>query len=643
MAKKTAKTPEQYGAGQITVLKGLEAVRKRPGMYIGSTGERGLHHLVWEVVDNAVDEAMAGFCTNIEVVVHPDGSISVEDNGRGIPVDIHPEEKKPGVEVALTVLHAGGKFDGSTYKVAGGLHGVGVSVVNALSEWMVVIVNRDGKSHRIEFSRGVVTAPLKVIGKTKRRGTLVHFRPDPTIFDTVDFDFHTISTRLRQMAYLNPGLHFRLVDRRGGQERSAEFHSKKGIAEMVQAISEGKGPLHDVVLFSGAAEGVQVDIAFQYNSGYNEDFYSFVNSIRTPGGGTHETGFRTALTNCVTAYLEENGTPQQKKVSIQGADLKEGLVAVVSVRVPEPQFEGQTKDKLGNSDVRWIVQSIAAEKLKEVFEQKPRIARAILEKAIMAARGREAARKAREIARGQKNLLEAGVLAGKLADCSSNDPEINELYLVEGDSAGGTAKMGRDRRFQAILPLRGKILNTERASLEKILDNEEIRRIITALGCGFRDDFNISKLRYHKVVIMTDADVDGAHIRTLLLTLFFRHFRPLIEAGHIYIAQPPLYLVRCGKKERYAYSDNERDQIIKEFSANGERGSIVVQRYKGLGEMSSDQLWSTTMNPESRILVRVELDDAMEADRIFTLLMGDEVAPRRDWIMENATFANLDL
>lgn len=642
MARKKTTASDQYGANQITVLKGLDPVRKRPGMYIGSTGERGLHHLVWEVVDNAVDEALAGFCTKIEVVIHPDGSISVQDNGRGIPVDLHPEEKKPGVELALTVLHAGGKFDKSTYKVSGGLHGVGVSVVNALSEWLVAVVDRDGKSHRIEFSRGAVTAPLKVTKKTKQRGTFVHFMPDAEIFDTVDFQFSTIAARLRQMAYLNPGLRFTLIDRREGSERSAEFHSKRGIAEMVEAMSAGKGPLHDAVLFSGESDGVQVDIAFQYNSGFSEDFFSFVNNIRTPGGGTHETGFRAALTNSVTSYLAANGTQQQKKTTIQGNDLREGLVAVVSVRVPEPQFEGQTKDKLGNSEVRGIVQSIATEYLRTIFEEKPRIARAILEKAITAARGREAARKAREIARGQKSLLETGVLAGKLADCSSSDPERNELYLVEGDSAGGTAKMGRDRSFQAILPLRGKILNTQRARMDKILENEEVKRIITALGCGFMDDFDISKLRYHKIVIMTDADVDGAHIRTLLLTLFFRHFRPLIEEGHIYIAQPPLYQVRRGKQERYAYTDEERDRLISELS-NGERGTTVVQRYKGLGEMSSDQLWKTTMDPAVRVLLRVRLDDAMEADRVFTVLMGDEVAPRREWIMENATFANLDL
>lgn len=639
---KTTVSHEQYGADQITLLKGLEPVRKRPGMYIGSTGERGLHHLVWEVVDNSVDEALAGYCSEIEVVLHADDSISVQDNGRGIPVDIHPEEGKPGVELALTVLHAGGKFDESTYKVSGGLHGVGVSVVNALSEWLTATIERDGKTHRIEFSRGAVTAPLTVTGKTKSRGTLIHFKPDAEIFETLVFDYKTIAARLRQMAYLNPGLRLRLRDQRADAERTEEFFSKRGIVEMVSAISAGKSPLHEVLSFSGEADAIQVDIALQYNAGFNEDLYSFVNNIRTPGGGTHETGFRTALTHCVTAYLAEHGTQQQRKTTLQGVDLREGLVAVVSLRVPEPQFEGQTKDKLGNSEARGVVQSIAAEGLRTAFAESPRAARVILEKAIAAARSREAARRARELVREQKSLLDNGVLAGKLADCSSNAPEQNELYLVEGDSAGGTAKMGRDRRTQAILPLRGKILNTERARLNKILENEEVRRIITALGCGFMDDFDISKLRYHKVVIMTDADVDGAHIRTLLLTLFFRHFRPLVEAGHIYIAQPPLYQVRRGSKVRYAYNDAERDDLIAELEA-GDRGAVVVQRYKGLGEMNAEQLWHTTMDPANRVLYRVELESAMEADRAFTTLMGDEVGPRKSWIMENATFATLDL
>ena len=639
--KKPAGKGEDYTSRQIQVLKGLEAVRKRPGMYIGSTSGRGLHHLVYEVVDNSIDEAMAGHCSRIEVVIGEDNSIRVTDDGRGIPVDIHPTEKVPGVELALTTLHAGGKFDKSSYKVSGGLHGVGVSVVNALSEWLTVEIKRDGFVWTQSYQRGVKDADLEKGAKTKETGTKVTFKPDPEIFTELEFRFVTLADRLREMAYLNRGVRIRLVDERE-EDQSEEFHFEGGISEFVEYLRGAKSPLHsDVIYVSGTQDDTEIELAMQYTDGYKENTFSFVNNINTHEGGTHLSGFKGALTRTINSYASKNNVLKKSDPSLSGDDVREGLVAVLSVKVMEPQFEGQTKTKLGNSEVRGIVESLVNDKLGTWMEENPGNSKRIIEKATQAARAREAARKARDLTR-KRSALETGILPGKLADCSIKDPEISELYLVEGDSAGGTAKMGRDRGYQAILPLRGKILNVEKARIDKILSNEEIRAIITAIGAGIGEEFDLAQARYNKIVIMTDADVDGAHIRTLLLTFFFRQMMDLIEAGYIYIAQPPLYKVKKGKKEFYCYSDEERDSAIERL--NGSGGSVGIQRYKGLGEMNADQLWETTMNPERRTLLRVTIDEATQAARLFETLMGEEVEPRRQFIEENARYVkNLDV
>jgi DNA gyrase subunit B len=632
--------PEQvYDESQIQVLEGLEAVRKRPGMYIGSTSSRGLHHMVWEIVDNAVDEALAGRCTKIIVRVHPDNSVSVIDNGAGFPVGIHPKTGRPAVETALTVLHAGGKFGGGGYKVSGGLHGVGASVVNALSEWLRVEVHRDGKIYVQEYERGNVLYDLKVIGTTDRTGTTVTFRPDPEIFtETTEFNADILQNRLRELAFLNAGLEIVFEDERDG--KSATFCYSGGVAAFVEYLNKSKDVLHPTPIFvSGVRDDVTVEIALQYNDGYSTTLFSFANNINTHEGGTHESGFKSALTRVINDYARKFNLIKESENNLTGDDVREGLTAIVSVKVPEPQFEGQTKTKLGNSEVRGIVESLFGDKLQTFFEENPSVAKKIVDKSVMAARAREAARKARELTR-RKNALEVSSLPGKLADCSSKDASISELFLVEGDSAGGSAKQGRDRNFQAILPLRGKIINVEKARLDKILSNQEIRAIITALGTGIGDDFDISKLRYHKIVIMTDADVDGSHIRILLLTLFYRFMQPLIDAGYVYIAQPPLYKVTKGKTIRYAYSDKDLESLLQEIGRNG----VNIQRYKGLGEMNPSQLWETTMDPESRTLLQVTMEDAMEADMIFTTLMGDKVEPRREFIEEHARFVrNLDV
>ncbi|HEY8467986.1 MAG TPA: DNA topoisomerase (ATP-hydrolyzing) subunit B [Longimicrobiales bacterium] len=648
MAKQQPKASE-YSAGQIQVLKGLEAVRRRPGMYIGSTGARGLHHLVYEVVDNAVDEALAGYCTRIDVVIRPDGSISVTDNGRGIPVDLHPTERRPGVEVAMTMLHAGGKFDKTAYKVSGGLHGVGVSVVNALSEWLEVEVRwRDGYVYRQRYSRGNKVTELQKVGKARGTGTTVSFKPDPQIFTELEYQFDTLSNRLRELAFLNRGLLITLTDERGeGGPRKEEYLYKGGIIEFVTYLRGSRKPLHPKPIYIEASrEEAEIELAFQYDDGYNDNTFTFVNNINTHEGGTHLTGFKAALTRTLNDYARKNGLLKKELDSLSGDDVREGLTAVLSVKVREPQFEGQTKTKLGNSEVRGAVEQVVNEKLSTYLDENPSVARAIVEKAIQAARARIAARKARELVR-RKNALEGSVLPGKLADCSITDPALCEIYLVEGDSAGGSAKQGRNREFQAILPLRGKILNVEKARMDKILSNEEIRTIITAIGTGIgEDEFNIKNARYHKIIIMTDADVDGAHIRTLLLTFFYRHMRQLIEEGMVYIAQPPLYRVGYGKEEYYVYSKEELDQLLERFSSNGkgDRRNVMVQRYKGLGEMNPDQLWKTTMDPETRTILRVTLDDAVAADRLFTVLMGDDVEERRRFIEANARYVrNLDV
>ncbi len=633
-----------YSSDSIQVLKGLEAVRRRPGMYIGSTGARGLHHLVYEVVDNAIDEAMAGFCNTIHVTLHHDGAVTVEDDGRGIPVDMHKTEKKPGVEVAMTMLHAGGKFDKNTYKVSGGLHGVGVSVVNALSERLDVWVYRDGSEHHMSFERGKTTRPLEVLGKTRLSGTKVTFRPDPDVFVELNFDYSTIANRLRELAFLNSGIQLTFLDERGDQPRQEAFLYKKGISEFVEFLRGNRKALHGKPFhFTTSKDDVEIDIAMQWDSGYQENSFSFVNNINTHEGGTHLTGFKAALTRCVNEVAKNKGLFKKDNISLSGDDVREGLTAVLHVKVKEPQFEGQTKTKLGNSEVEGIVKTVVYEHLGNWMMETPSAARAVIDKALSAARAREAARKARELVR-KKSALENGVLPGKLADCSLTDPTMCELYIVEGDSAGGSAKQGRDRSFQAILPLRGKILNVQKARVDKILSNEEIRAIVTAIGTGFgEDEFKIDEARYHKIIIMTDADVDGAHIRTLLLTFFYKEMRPLIEAGYVYIAQPPLYRIAKGKEEFYAYDDAEREQYTKRLT-NGGKGNVSLQRYKGLGEMNPEQLWRTTMDPATRTVLRVELEDAVEATTLFETLMGDEVEPRRAFIEENAKYVkNLDV
>ena len=628
-----------YGAEQIQILEGLEAVRKRPGMYIGSTSERGLHHLVYEVVDNSIDEALAGYCDHIDVTIEQDNSITVTDNGRGIPVDMH-ESGKPAVEVVLTVLHAGGKFGGDGYKVSGGLHGVGVSVVNALSTSMDVEVKRDGKIHEIAFRRGVTVKPLTVVGTTEETGTRVHFCPDPEIFTVTEYSFETLRHRLRELAFLNHGITITLADARGEQPRREVFHYDGGISSFVEHLNRKKEKLNPTpIYFNGTKDDTVVEIALQYNDSYQENIYSFVNNINTEEGGTHLAGFKIALTRAANDFARKQGILKDKDGNLTGEDVREGLTCVISLKIREPQFEGQTKTKLGNSEVRGIVDSIVTEGLSEYFDENPAITKRIIDKAIMASRAREAARKARELTR-RKNALEVSSLPGKLADCSIKDPDQAEIYLVEGDSAGGSAKQGRDRRFQAILPLRGKILNVEKARLDKIFANAEIRTMITAFGTGISEEFDLAKRRYGKIIIMTDADVDGAHIRTLLLTFLYRYMKPLIEHGHVYIAQPPLYQIKKGKKHWYTYSDDELAKKLDEVGRDG----ITVQRYKGLGEMNPEQLWETTMDPEGRTMLRVEMEDAEEADELFTILMGDKVEPRRQFIEENAKLVrNLDI
>ena len=626
-----------YSAEQIQVLEGLEAVRKRPGMYIGSTSARGLHHLVYEVVDNSIDEALAGYCTKVSVIIHQDNSISVIDNGRGIPVDMH-ETGKPAVEVVLTVLHAGGKFGGSGYKVSGGLHGVGVSVVNALSEQMKVHVQRDGKIYEIAFERGKTFAPLQVIGETDTTGTKVWFKPDAEIFEELDYSFDTLKQRLRELAYLNKGLMITISDERTGDNK--EYHFEGGIISFVEHLNRNKDVLHPKPIFiAGTKDTTMVEVSIQYNDSYIENMLTFVNNINTQEGGTHLSGFKSALTRTINDYSRKMNILKEADDNLSGEDTREGLTAVISLKIQEPQFEGQTKSKLGNSEVRGIVDTMVFEKLSEFFEENPSVARKIIEKTILAARARDAARKARELTR-RKSALEISSLPGKLADCSIRDPMQTEIYLVEGDSAGGSAKQGRDRRFQAILPLRGKILNVEKARMDKILNNEEIRSMVTAFGSGIGADFDIEKSRYGKIIIMTDADVDGAHIRTLLLTFFYRYMKPLVENGRVYIAQPPLYLAKKGKEHWYLYNDAALEQLAQQIG----RQDFTLQRYKGLGEMNPEQLWQTTMNPAERTLMRVALVDAMAADDMFSVLMGDKVEPRRKFIEDNAHLVrNLDI
>jgi DNA gyrase subunit B len=666
---KQKKQNGDYTAEDITVLKGLEAVRRRPAMYIGDVSTRGLHHLVYEVVDNSIDEALAGFCKNILVKINKDGSVTVIDDGRGIPTGIHKDEKRSALEVVLTMLHAGGKFDKNTYKVSGGLHGVGVSVVNALSEWLEVTVKYNGKIWYQKYKQGNPVAPVKIIGtmsKTDRTGTMVTFLPDGTIFKNRTFKFDTLAERLRELAFLNPEVTLEITDLRNKQEQTEKFHYKGGLIEFVKYIDATRPSIIKKVFYAkgeGKDENgrvVEVEAAFQYNDQYSENVFSYVNNINTHEGGTHLVGFRSALTRSLNNFASKNNLVKDDKIQLTGEDFKEGLTAIVSVKVPEPQFEGQTKTKLGNSEIKSIVESVIGPALSDWLDSNSPDAKRIIDKSLRAAEAREASRKARDIAR-RKNAMDGAGLPGKLADCSINDPEHCELYIVEGDSAGGSAKQGRDRRFQAILPMKGKILNVEKARLHKILENEEIRNIFTAIGTGVDADFNVEKLRYNKIIVMCDADVDGSHIRTLLLTLFFRHMKPLIELGHIYIAQPPLYKLKKGKTELYAYDEDERDEILKRLRAEkkekkseeGEtvveegatiKDGIVISRFKGLGEMNPEQLWSTTMNPETRTILQVAIENAADADRTFSILMGDEVEPRREFIEKNAKYVrNLDV
>ena len=630
----------QYGADQIHVLEGLEAVRKRPAMYIGSTSARGLHHLVYEVVDNSIDEALAGYCNDIRVIIHEDNSITVRDNGRGIPVDMMKKEGKPAVEVIMTVLHAGGKFGDGGYKVSGGLHGVGVTCVNALSESMDVEVRRGGKCYGIAFEQGKTTTQLYVKGDATETGTTVHFKPDATIFSELVYSYETLRMRIRELAFLNKGITITLSDEREGG-KTETFHFGGGIIEFVNYVDNNKDKINaEPIYLEGEKNGIIVEVAMQYCDTYSENVFTYVNNINTEEGGTHLSGFRKALTRTINGYARKNNILKENEDALSGEDVREGLTAVISLKIPNPQFESQTKIKLGNSEVMPIVDNLVGDALTEFMEENPSIAKKIVEKSIISARARMAARKARELTR-RKNALEVSSLPGKLADCQSKDASETEIYLVEGDSAGGSAKQGRDRKFQAILPLRGKILNVEKARLDKILSSEEIRNMITAFGCGIGDDFDINKARYGKIIIMTDADVDGAHIRTLLLTFFYRYMQPLIREGHVFIAQPPLYLVRKGQKHLYAYSDEELQNVLDEV---GRDSNPYIQRYKGLGEMNPEQLWETTMNPEDRTILQVQLEDAAEADKIFSILMGDKVEPRRQFIEENARkVRNLDL
>ncbi|MEK4496374.1 DNA topoisomerase (ATP-hydrolyzing) subunit B [Ureibacillus sp. FSL W8-0352] len=641
MALEESKVQGNYDADQIQVLEGLEAVRKRPGMYIGTTTSKGLHHLVWEIVDNSIDEALAGYCNKINITIEKDNWIRVEDNGRGIPVSTHEKMGIPAVEVIMTVLHAGGKFGSGGYKVSGGLHGVGASVVNALSLETEVYVKRDGHIYYIKFSRGKTVEPLKIIGDTDETGTTTRFKADPEIFrETTVYDYETLATRIRELAYLNRGIILTLTDERGDEVRSDFYHYEGGIREYVEHLNESKEPIHETIDIAGEKDGISLEIALQYNSGYSTDIYSFANNINTYEGGTHESGFKTALTRVINEYARKNGLLKDNDANLTGEDVREGLTAIISVKHPNPQFEGQTKTKLGNSEVSTITNQIFSETFERYLLENPSVARKIVEKGIMAARARIAAKKAREFTR-RKSALEISNLPGKLADCTSTNPAESEIFIVEGDSAGGSAKSGRDRYFQAILPLRGKILNVEKANLNRILSNTEIRAMITAFGTGIGDEFDLEKARYHKIIIMTDADVDGAHIRILLLTFFFRFMRPLIEAGYVYAAQPPLYQVKQGKYVEYCYSDEELQEILNRLPDNPKP---TIQRYKGLGEMNADQLWETTMDPERRTLLQIQLDDAIKADQIFRQLMGDEVEPRRQFIEENAVYVeNLDI
>ncbi|MDY0081343.1 MAG: DNA topoisomerase (ATP-hydrolyzing) subunit B [Ignavibacteriaceae bacterium] len=660
MANNTTKNGNgNYDAASINVLKGLEAVRKRPAMYIGDVSTRGLHHLINEVVDNSIDEALGGFCDTIKVIVNKDGSVSVEDNGRGIPIDIHPEEKKSALEVVMTVLHAGGKFDKNSYKVSGGLHGVGVSVVNALSEFMSVEVKRDGKIYRQQYKKGIPLAQVKEVGMYKRgtSGTIVTFMPDKSIFKTTKFKFDTIAERMRELAYLNKNISIIVKDEI--EELEETYHFKGGLVEFVKYVDAARDPLHKTVYIEGEKDDTPIEVAFQYNAGFSENIFSYVNNINTHEGGSHLVGFKSALTRTLNNYATKNGLIKDGKINLTGDDFREGLTAVISVKVMDPQFEGQTKTKLGNSETKSSVETLVNEKLGEFLEENPSVGKKIIEKCVRAAEAREAARKARDLTR-RKNALDSFQLPGKLADCSITDPEHCELYIVEGDSAGGSAKQGRDRRFQAILPLRGKILNVEKAKMNRILENNEIKSIIAAIGGGIGNEFDDSKSRYGKLILMTDADVDGSHIRTLLLTFLYRYMRGMITSGKVYIAQPPLYRIKKGKEEYFAYDDSERDDILKRIKSNGKEDviltteeesvgitptrGIVINRYKGLGEMNPDQLWSTTMNPETRTMFQVSVESASAADKIFEVLMGDDVEPRRDFIQRHAKYVrNLDI
>lgn len=638
------KKQNQYDAAQIQVLEGLEAVRKRPGMYIGSTGPRGLHHLVYEVVDNSVDEALAGYCKSISVTIQKDNSIMVEDDGRGMPVDNHPKLGIPAVEVIHTVLHAGGKFGGGGYKVSGGLHGVGASVVNALSTKMEVEVKRNGKIYRQEYERGKTATPLTVVGESKKTGSKTIFWPDPEIFtETTEYDYETLQHRLREMAFLNKGIKITLIDERDGKKKKEVFHYEGGLKEFVKYLNNNKDALHqEVIYFEVSKKDMEVEVAMQYTDRYNEMVLSYANNINTTEGGTHMAGFRSALTRVFNDYARKTKVLKDNDNSLAGEDVREGLTAIVSVKLTTPQFEGQTKTKLGNTEMRGFVETSTSENLTAFLEENPSQARIILDKCLRASRAREAARKAREVAR-RKSALDSIALPGKLSDCSEKDPAKSEIFLVEGDSAGGSAKQGRDRLRQAVLPLKGKILNVEKARLDKILNSDEIKNMITAFGCGIGSEFDESKLRYHKIIIMTDADVDGAHIRTLLLTFFFRYMTPLIEGGYVYAAKPPLFLTKRGKEEYYTYSEPEQERLIEKLKADGKSGKIDIQRYKGLGEMDFHQLWETTMDYNNRTLIQITIDDAAAADDIFTVLMGDKVPPRKKFIEENAHLAELDI
>ena len=643
MSDISEKITQEYDASQIQVLEGLEAVRLRPGMYIGSTSASGLHHLVYEIVDNAIDEALAGYCNSIEVVIEPGDVIMVSDNGRGIPVDIQEQTGKPALEVVYTVLHAGGKFGGGGYKVSGGLHGVGASVVNALSDWLEVSVHKNGKIYQMKFSRGEITQKMTVVGETDRTGTVVRFHPDPEMFDETVYDYDTLHTRMREQAFLNAGLRISTEDRREGKEQKDVMHYAGGIREFVNYINRNKTPLHEEVIYmSGSREDSECEIAMQYNDGYNEILVSFANNIHTPEGGMHETGFKAALTRVLNAYGRKTNLLKDGE-SVSGDDCREGLTAIISVKLTNPQFEGQTKAKLGNSDMRTLVDSVVSDRLEQFLEENPAVGRTILDKALTASKAREAARRARENVR-RKNGLEGSTLPGKLRDCNERDPALTELYIVEGDSAGGSATSGRDSRFQAILPLWGKMLNVEKVREEKVYGNDKLNPVITALGAGLGEDFDLAKLRYHKIIIMADADVDGSHIRTLLLTFFFRYMRPLIEHGYVYAAVPPLFKLTRGKTVRVAYDEKERDRVSAELRGDNPNAKVEISRFKGLGEMDAHELWETTMDPEKRTLKRIELDDAAKADEIFTILMGEKVEPRKEFIEKNAQYVvNLDI